>query len=252
MSRRLVTQFSDMSVDEKPNATTNQELSDRKIKQEDSDDACSSITIKKKRPRNGTVHNPRRSERLIDRAIKKGEDGEKKRPRHTSTYDSYRPGRVSAGGSWISVGGSAPPHIDRDAAGYDWDQATVVAKTKASELHIVEIPTDQAARVMKDGELTSIFHIIWNDPIQDFIVYDGLEVLARVQDPDLEDVVYALASLHIGRQLGWARPSDYTLDVSIVEMKGRLAGGFAVRMSPPEEALEEGPSRKKRARMTTA
>ncbi|KAK8078531.1 hypothetical protein PG996_004701 [Apiospora saccharicola] len=79
------------------------------------------------------------------------------------------------------------------------------------------------------------------------MVYDGLEILARVEDSEIETAVYELAALHIGQRLHWNHPHDHDLAMSSVPMKGRLAGGFAVKICPMAEEpakKRKGPTRK--------
>lgn len=225
MSRRLSTRFSDMPVDEHPDATITQEVSDRKLEQEDSESDYSVSNVEE------------------DEDGEEDEDDENWPFRKIKNYICPRTGKV-IDEVWVSSGGRAP----RAPVAYNWDQAASYAKAKARELHIVEIASDETARVMKDGQLVGIFHVDGVDAVKSFVVYDGLDVLARVQGPSMETAVHHLAALHVGRQLGWAHPLDHKLDFSSVHMKGRLAGGYAVKMS----LMAEEPARKQNKRVHEA
>ncbi|KAK8040080.1 hypothetical protein PG993_008491 [Apiospora rasikravindrae] len=137
----------------------------------------------------------------------------------------------------------ARTHIrPRAPAQYNYDSALKDARAEARGLGMVELPIDQVARVMEGGELTDIYHVNWVKNTDYFITYDGAEVLARVEDFEMETAVYNIAALHIGRHLKWSHPMDHDLEVSSKPMKNRLAGGFAVKIS----AMTEEPAKKRR------
>ncbi|KAK8078534.1 hypothetical protein PG996_004704 [Apiospora saccharicola] len=216
MSSRLAEGVSDMSIDENSNTTTKQEVSDRKIDQDHSEGNDSGSNIDEDEDEDKDDHGPYLNSRLSD-------DGK----------------------SWISVGGRAPRAPSHDPTPHNWDLVITDTMNWAREKKgIVEIPPNETARVMEGGKLIGIFHVQSFAPAQNFIVYDGQDVLARVQDLDKKHAIHTLAYLHIGRHLGWHRPHDHDLAFTIIEMKGQgqLAGGYAVKISP----LPEGPLRKKK------
>ncbi|KAK8040081.1 hypothetical protein PG993_008492 [Apiospora rasikravindrae] len=138
----------------------------------------------------------------------------------------------------------AHTHRPKSRATFNFAEATSDAKAKSRILGIIEIPTDQAGRVVAEGNLTGLYHLNASHPITTFIVYDGLEVLARVQDFEQETAVYELAALYFGVKLGWPHPDEEDLDISSIPMKGD--GAFAIKISPEvkkEQKKRKGPSR---------
>ncbi|KAK7949288.1 uncharacterized protein PG986_010174 [Apiospora aurea] len=133
----------------------------------------------------------------------------------------------------------------RTPARFHWEEATIAAKDKVRELDIVELQPNQVGRIMEAGKLTGIYHTDWVRTVESFIIYDGLDVLARVQDLDMENAVYEIAALYIGRKLKWSHPHDHDLDVSSVPMTGEHAGSYAVKMSP---MMDEPPKKQRKAR----
>ncbi|KAK8862840.1 hypothetical protein PGQ11_009075 [Apiospora arundinis] len=134
--------------------------------------------------------------------------------------------------------------------GYSWDDDLRAFNIKAHRLGLVELPVSQVGRIMEGGDLTDIFH---TDPVRtakNFLIYDGLEILARVADYQMQCLVYDYAANFIGSRLNWSHPRDHDLVVSSIQMKGRLGDGYAVKISLPEAEAEssnkkqKGPSRK--------
>ncbi|KAK7949289.1 uncharacterized protein PG986_010175 [Apiospora aurea] len=188
------------------------EKSDRKIKREDMD-----RDIKQE-----MTDSPYRS-------IVKDEDDDEKKPLAENQPIKKR----------------ARAHQPNSRHEYSWAAETSDAKAKSRILGIIEIPTDQVGRVMEGGKLTGAYHLNYSHPIKTFVVYDGLEVLARVQDFEMETAVYQLAALYFGAKLGWSHPDEQDLDVSSIPMKGE--GAFVVKvslMAKEEPKKRKGPSRR--------
>ncbi|KAK8093470.1 hypothetical protein PG997_000155 [Apiospora hydei] len=136
-------------------------------------------------------------------------------------------------------------HRPKSTYSFNWADSTSDAKAKSRILGIIEIPTDQAGRVIEAGKMTAIYHINYGQPIKTFVVYDGTEVLARVKDFEQETAVYELAALYFGAKLGWTHPDENDLDISSVPMEGE--GTFAVKitlMRNEEPKKRKGPSRR--------
>ncbi|KAK8025246.1 hypothetical protein PG990_003069 [Apiospora arundinis] len=129
---------------------------------------------------------------------------------------------------------------------YNWDADLKAYNKKAHSLGLVELTVRQVARVIEGGDLTAIFDTDPIRPAKNFIIYDGLDVLARVNDYEMESLVYDYAANFIGSRLHWSHPTEKDLNVSSIEMKGRIAGGYAVMITAPEaeSSKEQKKSRK--------
>ncbi|KAK8086036.1 hypothetical protein PG994_001010 [Apiospora phragmitis] len=98
-----------------------------------------------------------------------------------------------------------------DHVKYDWKDAIFDHKNDVRRLGIVELPTNQVGRVMQSGRLVGLYHIessFEDDSLQfnrqkNFIMFDGLEVLARVTNLNMKWAIYRLARVHIGRHCKW-------------------------------------------------
>ncbi|KAK7920021.1 hypothetical protein PG985_008043 [Apiospora marii] len=141
----------------------------------------------------------------------------------------------------------ARTHHPRARVAYKWDEAVTQASKHARSLGIDDIPAMQVGRVVEAGQLIGLFDMEKARPAQNFIVYDGLDILARVEDFEMETAVHDLARLYIGERLGWSHPHDHELDVSRIKMKGNLGGGWAVKMLV-EDPAKSNQGQKKRAR----
>ncbi|KAK8025244.1 hypothetical protein PG990_003067 [Apiospora arundinis] len=84
---------------------------------------------------------------------------------------------------------------------YDWDVNMREFKQKAHHEGFVELPASQVGRVIEEGKLIGLFdlgHIMYG--AREFIVYDGFDVLARVEDVSLINLIlHDLATHHVGR-----------------------------------------------------
>ncbi|KAK7980204.1 hypothetical protein PG989_012661 [Apiospora arundinis] len=117
---------------------------------------------------------------------------------------------------------------------YDWEHALRTATKAMHEEGIRELPPSRVRRVMLEDKLIHLFDV---NPygVRDFITYDGYDVLACVQDPALiYDVLYELASLHVGKLAGSDHPDDIDLDVQAERMKASegKSRGWAILMRP--------------------
>ncbi|KAK7978647.1 hypothetical protein PG996_004700 [Apiospora saccharicola] len=86
-------------------------------------------------------------------------------------------------------------------------------------------------RVVDAGRLIGLYDLKEVRRAESFIVYDGPDVLARVQTNEMRNAVYELAVHHIGRRLGWSHPADEILDITSYQMDDKLGDGYAVKMS---------------------
>ncbi|KAK6844703.1 hypothetical protein PG995_014813 [Apiospora arundinis] len=142
--------------------------------------------------------------------------------------------------------------------GYDWEHALRTATKAMHEEGIRELPPSRVRRVMLEDKLIHLFDV---NPygVRDFITYDGYDVLACVQDPALiYDVLYQLASLHVGKLAGSDHPDDIDLDVQAERMKASegKSRGWAILMRPTtipnKTARQEAKSDRNRAGGVTA
>ncbi|KAK7920020.1 hypothetical protein PG985_008042 [Apiospora marii] len=125
---------------------------------------------------------------------------------------------------------------------YKWDHEKKYAIAKARGLGIAELPENQVGQTYYQRKLTGLYHINstgTGEKLYSFIMYDGLDVFARVHNTNMENAAYDLAALHIGQKLEWFHPNDYDLVVSKVEMTGVHSGNFAIKMSPPIDQLNQ-------------
>ncbi|KAK7920019.1 hypothetical protein PG985_008041 [Apiospora marii] len=123
-------------------------------------------------------------------------------------------------------------------AEYKWNEERDRATAKARRLGLTELPANEVAQVIKDDTLTAILHANWKqEQLDAFFHYEGLEVLARVVNDDMQAIVRRLAALHIGDRLYWSHPDEQDLQVSVVQMKGLNSCAYAMKVSPPEEYM---------------
>ncbi|KAK8862842.1 hypothetical protein PGQ11_009077 [Apiospora arundinis] len=120
---------------------------------------------------------------------------------------------------------------------YDWDANMCEFKQQARHEGLEELPASQVGRVIEEGKLTGLFdvgHIMYG--AREFVVYDGFDVLARVEDVTLINLVLCdLATHHVGR-LGAdiEHPSDVELVVKkemMQDSEERIIG-WAVLIQP--------------------
>ncbi|KAK6825606.1 hypothetical protein PG987_013100 [Apiospora arundinis] len=120
---------------------------------------------------------------------------------------------------------------------YDWDANMREFKQQARHEGLVELPASQVGRVIEGGKLTGLFdlgHIMYG--ARKFVVYDGFDVLARVEDVTLINLVLCdLATHHVGR-LG--ADIEHPNDVELVVKKEMMQDseeriiGWAVLIQP--------------------
>lgn len=237
MSRGLNTRFSRLSTEDDSRVAIKQEVSDRKLKQESASSKHVGIKRDELDEPNLLYSVPQfpgyRSDDNDNNAAIEDEGGDNVIKHENRT--TKKRARTS------------PPRAPTE---YHWDDAIADATIHARKLGITELPPGKVGRVVEYGEMTGIFPLDPTKNVQNFIVYDALEILARVEDYEMETAVHELAALHIGERLHWNHPHAYELAVSSVPMKGRLAGGFAVKicaMAEEPAKKRKGPGHKSRA-----
>lgn len=129
---------------------------------------------------------------------------------------------------------------DTKKRSYKWDHEKSHAVTQARSLGITELPENQVGQTYHERKLTGLYHInCTGEKLYSFIMYDGINVFARVHTSSMEKAAYDLAAIHIGQKLEWSHPNDYDLVVSKVPMTGINSGDFAIKMSLPTDNLSQ-------------
>ncbi|KAK7949287.1 uncharacterized protein PG986_010173 [Apiospora aurea] len=133
------------------------------------------------------------------------------------------------------------PHRATKHVGFDYETPIAAIMSEARSLGIVALRTDEIGRVMVDGRLVGIHHVFFShegncllfNRQQDFVVFDGFEVLARINDYGMKRVIFKMALHHIAQLVDCAHPHDLVLDINspslkytCTEMRG---GGWALR-----------------------
>lgn len=130
---------------------------------------------------------------------------------------------------------------------YNWDDEKSRAIAKARSLGVTELAADQVAQRVDQGTVTHLIHNNQTgEKLYSFFLYNGLDILACIQDSKMEAAVYDIAAHSYGQVLGWAHPSDYDLEVSRVQMKGVRSGSYVLKISYPKD-LPTGKKRTARA-----
>uniref|UniRef100_A0ABR1T0I5 Uncharacterized protein n=1 Tax=Apiospora rasikravindrae TaxID=990691 RepID=A0ABR1T0I5_9PEZI len=145
--------------------------------------------------------------------------------------------------------GRNPSQSVVERAGFDWENSIQAIKSQARSHGIMELPTDEIGRVMMDGTLIGIHHVFFSrdedclvfNREKDFFVCDGVEVLARISNPQMKKVIFKIALHHVARLLNCAHPHDLILDINAPSLEYTMTyiggGGWALRCFPTFDQL---------------
>ncbi|KAK7920018.1 hypothetical protein PG985_008040 [Apiospora marii] len=148
-------------------------------------------------------------------------------------------GQISQLPDQFAQGESSSPGIKREVSAeqetYDWDGKKNRAIAKARDLGVIELPANQVAQLIDQGTVTRLIHNNQTgEKRYSFFLWDSLDVLACIQNSEMEAAIYDIAAHCYGQALGWAHPNDHALEVSRVQMTGVYSGSYVFKVSCPK------------------